>query len=78
MTSYILIYEYTGTVASTALSCALYHQSQRVSSCGLVCIQMHGARNDNYPAAALQGPGLQFLTVPSLCLCAVQECGKVK
>ncbi|CAM4614040.1 unnamed protein product [Leuciscus chuanchicus] len=37
---------------------------------------MHGARNDNYLAAALQGPGMQFLTVPSLCLCAEQECGK--
>lgn len=61
-----------------ALSCGMYHQSQRVSSCGLVCIQMHGARNDNYPAAALQGPGLQILTVPSLCLCTEHECGKVK
>lgn len=63
---------------SMALSCAMYRQSQRVSSCGLVCIQMHGARNDNYLAAALQGPGLQILTVPSLCLCTEHECGKVK
>lgn len=57
----------------------MYRQSQRESEQLWACLYTDaGAGNDNYPAAALQGPGLQFLTVPSLCLCAQQECEKVK